>query len=161
MFRRRLAGQRNWAAKNMSAVEIFVSTSCLGPQLIWTDNIDWRETIKYPDCIIDGLWPEFDVGTFCPWVGNMQHNLRGQLGNSLDLLMVRSYTTELEVQNTLKVVDANRLLSVWYVFIVNDSSLAKASRRDLLLMVSAAYFDSWQKLFFPPLAWSTDRVPHV
>lgn len=68
----------------------------------------------------------------------MQHNLRGQLGNSLDLLMVRSYTTELEVQYTLKVVDANRLLSVWYVFIVNDSSLAKASRRDLLLMVSAA-----------------------
>lgn len=112
--------------------------SCLGPQLIWTDNIDWRETIKYPDCVIDGLWPEFDVGTFCPWVGDMQHNLRGQLGNSLDLLMVRSYTTELEVQYTLKVVDANRLLSVWYVFIVNDSSLAKASRRDLLLMVSAA-----------------------
>ena len=68
----------------------------------------------------------------------MQHNLRGQLGNSLDLLMVRSYTTELEVQYTLKVVDANRLLSVWYVFIVNDSSLAKASRRDLFLMVSAA-----------------------
>jgi hypothetical protein len=68
----------------------------------------------------------------------MQHNLRGRLGNSLDLLMVRSYTTELEVQYTLKVVDANRLLSVWYVFIVNDSSLAKASRRDLLLMVSAA-----------------------
>lgn len=52
--------------------------------------------------------------------------------------MVRSYTTKLEVQYTLKVVDANRLLSVWYVFIVNDSSLAKASRRDLLLMVSAA-----------------------
>ena len=68
----------------------------------------------------------------------MQHNLRGRLGNSLDLLMVRSYTTELEVQYTLKVVDANRLLSVWYVFILNDSSLAKASRRDLLLMVSAA-----------------------
>ena len=68
----------------------------------------------------------------------MQHNLRGKLGNSLDLLMVRSYTTELEVQYTLKVVDANRLLSVWYVFILNDSSLAKASRRDLLLMVSAA-----------------------
>ncbi len=65
------------------------------------------------------------------------------------------------MQCSLYSVEEKIPMSKWYSLTLNPSSIANASNRSVFLIVSKALVDYWGKLKILPLAWSTNKLPHV
>ncbi len=158
--------------QKMGATKFVVNMLHPWPKLIRQDAGGWvRQMIKNPSSLVNCLRPISLMSFHRPMSCQVEHvGMRPfcyclYVPFSNPILMLSTYLTEwklLLLSFAILEVDSSKIpLPKWYALILNPSSGADDSRRWVHCVVLLALFEYCGKLNILPLAWSTNKLPHV